>query len=316
MDSSQVYYIKQQFTLGAYPALIAIPIPDPSSPDYAPSVLYKARAYLALDDPASALALVPSDTENVALRAVAALANGGEGLETLRDLCVETEAEGEEDIGEWEKEMVAVLAATAFVRAGEIEEALETLRDAGKAGNETSAVLSQIYLSLSRSTIAQKTLSSALRANPDALVLQLAEAAISLATGAQGTSGEPYSAAISFYTEQLANPSVSSAALLVGRGVVRILRGELAAARSDLEEAESILSRAQTDRGMDEVLAAMTVAAGLGAGKRGEAELLWSRLSGKYPSHPMVTDLSAKAELFNSSAAKFEVPQRAVAAAS
>lgn len=68
---------------------------------------------------------------------------------------------------------------------------------------------------------------------------------------------------------------MSSVALLVGRGVVRVLRGELAAARSDLEEAASVLSRAQTDRGVDEVLAAMTVAAGLGAGKRGEAEELW-----------------------------------------
>lgn len=68
---------------------------------------------------------------------------------------------------------------------------------------------------------------------------------------------------------------MSSAALFVGRGVVRTLRGELAAARSDLEEAAGILSRAQTERGVDEVLAAMTVAAGLGAGKRGEAEELW-----------------------------------------
>jgi len=88
-------------------------------------------------------------------------------------------------------------------------------------------------------------------------------------------SGEPYASAISFYTEQLANPSVSSAPLLVGRGVVRILRNELAAARSDLEEAESILSRAHTDTGVDEVLAGMTVAVGLGAGRRGEAEELW-----------------------------------------
>lgn len=68
---------------------------------------------------------------------------------------------------------------------------------------------------------------------------------------------------------------MSSAALLVGRGVVRILRNELSAARSDLEEAESILSRAQTDSGVDEVLAGMIVAAGLGAGKRSEAEELW-----------------------------------------
>ncbi|KIK94194.1 hypothetical protein PAXRUDRAFT_468555 [Paxillus rubicundulus Ve08.2h10] len=308
MDSSQVYHIKQQFTLGAYPALITIPVPDPSSPDYTPAVLYKARAYIALHDPASALALIPGNTENVALRAVAALAKGDEGLEELRDLCVEID--GDEDVGEWEKEILAVLAATAFVRAGEIEEALETLRNPAKASDEASAVLAQIYLSLSRPSAAQRTLSSALRLNPDALVLQLAEATISLATGAQGTS------AVSFFTEQLANPSVSSAALLVGRGVVRILRGEVAAARSDLEEAESILSRAQADRGMDEILAAMIVATGLGAGKRGEAEDLWSRLSRQYPSHPMVTDLSAKAELFDSSAAQFVVPPRAVVVAS
>lgn len=87
--------------------------------------------------------------------------------------------------------------------------------------------------------------------------------------------GEPYSTAISFYTEQLANPSVSSAALLVGRGIARILRGELSAARSDLEEAENILTRAQSKSGMGDVLAAMTVAAGLGPGKRTEADEIW-----------------------------------------
>ncbi|KAG9313034.1 coatomer epsilon subunit-domain-containing protein [Chiua virens] len=316
MDSSEVYHIKQQFTLGAYPALINTSIPDTSSQDYIPTILYKARALLASGDSAAVLALIPDDTENVALRAVAALAQGEEGLETLRDLCVEVEAEGDADLGEWERDIVAVLAATGFIRAGEVEEALETLRDSAKAGNESSAVLVHIYLSLSRPNTARKILSTALQANPDALVLQLSEAAVSLATGAQGTSGEPYASAVSFYTEQLANPSVSSAALLVGRGVVRILRGELVAARSDLEEAESILSRAQTDRGVDEVLAGMIVAAGLGAGKRGEAEELWRRLSSQYPSHPMVMDLNSKADLFDSCAAKFEVPPRVAVAAS
>ena len=63
--------------------------------------------------------------------------------------------------------------------------------------------------------------------------------------------------------------------MLVGRGIARILRGELAAARSDLDEAEGVLSRAQTFRGVDEVIAALIVATGLGAGKRGEAEELW-----------------------------------------
>jgi coatomer protein complex subunit epsilon len=114
----------QHFTLGAYPALIAVPLPDPSSSDFIPTLLYKIRVHIALGDSTTALALVPVDTENVALRAAAALATGKQGLEALHDLCVETE--GDEDTEEWEKEIVQVLAATAFVRAGEIEEALET----------------------------------------------------------------------------------------------------------------------------------------------------------------------------------------------
>ncbi|KAI6041269.1 coatomer epsilon subunit-domain-containing protein [Pisolithus marmoratus] len=312
MDSSKLYYIKQQFVLGAYPALTQVSVPDASSPDYIPTLVYKARAFLALEDPNSALALIPEDSDHVALRAVAALAKGEEGLEVLRDLCVEIEGE---EFSQWEVEMVQVLAATAFMRAGEVEEALETLSGAEKAGDETSAILSQIYISLSRPSVAQKILESALKVDPDSLVLQQTEAVLSLVTAAQGLSGEPYSTAVSFYTEQLANPSVSSAALLIGRGVARIMRGELSAARSDFEEAESTLTRAQSKPGMGDVLAAMTVTAGLGSGKRGEADELWSRLCSEHPSHPMVIDLFAKAELFDSCVAKFELPPRAVASA-
>lgn len=312
MDSSELYYIKQQFVLGAYPALTQVSVLDASSADYIPTLVYKARAFLALNDPNSALELIPEDSDNVALRAVSALAKGEEGLEALRDLCVEIEGE---EFSQWEIEMVRVLAATAFMRAGEIEEALETLNGAEDAGDESSAILSQIYISLSRPNVAQKILTSALKVNPDSLVLQQAEAVLALVTAAQGLGGEPYSTAISFYTEQLANPSVSSAALLVGRGVARIMRGELSAARSDLEEAESILTRAQSKSGMGEVLAAMTVTTGLGSSKRGEADELWSRFCSEHPSHPMVVDLSAKAELFDSCAAKFQLPPRAVTSA-
>ncbi|KAI6149467.1 coatomer epsilon subunit-domain-containing protein [Pisolithus tinctorius] len=312
MDSSELYYIKQQFVLGAYPALTQVSVPDASSADYIPTLVYKARAFLALNNPNSALELIPEDSDNVALRAVSALTKGEEGLEVLRDLCVEIEGE---EFSQWEIEMVRVLAATAFMRAGEVEEALETLNGAEDAGDESSAILSQIYISLSRPSVAQKILTSALKVNPDSLVLQQAEAVLALVTAAQGLGGEPYSTAISFYTEQLANPSVSSAALLVGRGVARIMRGDLSAARSDLEEAESILTRAQSKPGMGEVLAAMTVTAGLGSGKRGEADELWSRLCSEHPSHPMVVDLSAKAELFDSCAAKFQLPPRAVTSA-
>ena len=71
------------------------------------------------------------ESENVAVRAVASLAKydagAGEGaLEELRDLAVEIEGEDVEgdDRDKW---MVRTLAGTAFAKASEVEEALETL---------------------------------------------------------------------------------------------------------------------------------------------------------------------------------------------
>jgi len=56
-------------------------------------------------------------------------------LEELRDLSVEIEGDDLE-ASDKEKWLVRVLAGTAFARAGEVEEALETLGMSG--GNETS----------------------------------------------------------------------------------------------------------------------------------------------------------------------------------
>ena len=63
---------------------------------------------------------------------------------------------------------------------------------------------------------------------------------------------------------------MSSPRLLTARGVARLLKGEIAGAKSDLEEA-------QAQGGVDaECAAAFVVAAGLGATKRAEAEDVWS----------------------------------------
>jgi coatomer protein complex subunit epsilon len=152
MDSSELYHIKQQFVLGnratqrfkhiltlffrgAYKTLTQLTLPDPSSPDYTSTLLYKARAYIALHDAKSALQLIPEDTEDVSLKSAASLARyvaaadateKEAALEELRDLSVEIEGD-ESEGSEREKAVVRVLAGTAFVQAGEIEEALETL---------------------------------------------------------------------------------------------------------------------------------------------------------------------------------------------
>lgn len=121
--------------LGAYKTLVQIPLPDSSSSDYIPRLSYNARAHIALNDPKSALELIPEDSENIALKAVLSLARYVEAvdsakaeaaLEELRDLSVEIEGEDVEE-SEKDKNLVRVLAATAFARAGEVEEALETL---------------------------------------------------------------------------------------------------------------------------------------------------------------------------------------------
>ena len=114
-------------------------LPDPNSPDYVPTAIYQARAHIALGNPKAAAVVVP-ESENVAVRAVTALANyesgGGEAaLEELRDLAVEIEGEDVEgdDKDKW---IVRTLAGTAFAKAGEVEEALETLG----AGSNTQSL--------------------------------------------------------------------------------------------------------------------------------------------------------------------------------
>ena len=123
----------------------------------------------------------------------------------------------------------------------------------------------QVYLSISRPDLARKELERAKRWAEDDLLLQRIEASVGLATGK-----DAYADAHSFYAEQLANPSLSSPHLLTARGVARLLRGEVPAAKSDLEEAVSQLG-GKPDA---ETLAAQVVAAGLGA-KSADADQLF-----------------------------------------
>ncbi|KAI0654093.1 coatomer epsilon subunit-domain-containing protein [Cubamyces menziesii] len=317
MDSPELYHVKQQFTLGAYKSLVDLTLPDPDSPDYTPTLVYQARAHLALDSPSAAYSQIPKDTENVALKAVAALAHFVEAesdsskeaerdaaLEELRDLCVEIEGD-DADATEWEKGTARVLAGTAFARAGEIEEALETLGAGTDTRNlEAVGYTVQIYLSINRPDLARKEFERAKRWAEDDLLLQQIEASIGLATGR-----DAYADAHAYFTEQLANPSLTSPRLLTARGVARLLRGEVQAAKSDLEEAQTQMG-GKPDA---ETLGAQVVAAGLGSAKSADADQLFSQLSAEHPGFPLVLDIERKAHLFDELAAKFAVPPVAAA---
>ncbi|KAJ7442288.1 coatomer complex protein [Mycena latifolia] len=311
MDSSELYHVKQQFFLGAYKSLVNISLPDPSSADFIPTLVYQARAHIALNDPAAVASLVPADSENVAVKAVSALARyvsavdpakQEAALEELRDLAVEIEGE-DVDGTERDKHYVRVLAGTAFARAGEVEEALETLFTETE-DLEAVAVIVQIYLSINRVDRAKKEFDRAKQWAEDDLLLQLIESSIGLVASKDG-----YSNANSFYTEQLGNPSLSSPHILTARGVTRILRNEIPEAKSDLEES---LEQQKADA---ETLAAFVVAAGIESNKKGEAEELWTRLTTEYPTHPLVVDVAKQAAIFDEVSAKFAVPPLAVAAA-
>jgi coatomer protein complex subunit epsilon len=152
MESTDLYSVRQRFFLGifhssdcdlrfsyppilpqgAYKSLADQKLPEESSEDYHSILFYKARAHLALGDTEAVKSLIPTETENLALKAVSVFANyisasaGEAALEELRDLCVEIEGDDVEAT-EREKGWVCVVSGTAFFRAGEIEEALETL---------------------------------------------------------------------------------------------------------------------------------------------------------------------------------------------
>ncbi|KAJ7765441.1 coatomer complex protein [Mycena maculata] len=308
MDSSELYHVKQQFFLGAYRTLINIPLPDTSSPDFVPTLVYQARAHIALNDPAAVASLVPAGSENVAVKAVSALARYVSAVETatqeaaleeLRDLAVEIEGDDVEGT-QRDKNSVRVLAGTAFARAGEIEEALETLLTETE-DLEAVAVIVQIYLSINRTDRAKKEFDRAKQWAEDDLLLQLIESSIGLVAAKDG-----YSNANSFYTEQLGNPSLSSPHILTARGVTRILRNEIPEAKSDLEES------LEQQKGDAETLAAFVVAAGIESSKKAEVDELWTRLTTEHPSHPLVLDVAQKADLFDEFSAKFTVPPLAV----
>jgi coatomer subunit epsilon len=185
------------------------------------------------------------------------------------------------------------------------------------------AIAVHIYLSIHRPDLARKEFDRAKHWAEDDLLLQLIESTIGLVTGKDG-----YSDSQSFYTEQLANPSLSSPHLLTARGVTRLLRGEAQEAKSDLEEAIS----QQGGHADAETLAASVVAAGLGP-KKGDADELWryvrseciflqfrysrvitflSRLVSAYPEHPLVTAVNAKSSEFDDLAVKIKVPPLAI----
>ncbi|KAF8756234.1 Coatomer subunit delta [Rhizoctonia solani] len=217
MDSDSLFHLKNQFFLGAYSALTANPLPDENSPDYLQTLLYTARSHIALGDTASALAILPETDSEPALK-----------LFELRDASLEVEGEEGPLNG-----IVKVVAATAFLREGEVEEALTTLgAGTGTKDIECAALTVQAYLSINQIHLAKKEYELAKKHADDTLLIQLVEAALGLATGGTGVTQASY-----IYTEQsLLLSSSSNPSIIAAKGIAHLLKGQLPEAEADLQK--------------------------------------------------------------------------------
>lgn len=310
MDSLDLFHIRQKYYLGSYQPLQAADLPDKLSPDYRPTLLFKARA-LVKSDPDGAIALLPKDDVSLPARSVRSLASyfkasqaeddgaKEKSLDELRDLCVEVEGEEVEDE---EKGLVRSIAAAAFVYEGENEEALETLEAGTSTRNlEGIALTVQLYLSMNRIDLAQKEFERAKSWAEDDMLLQLIEATLSLASGANS-----YANPHSFYNEQAHNPSLASSHLLAASGLTHLLRGEHPEAHSSFAEALRLNPKEGT------ALAGKAIAEWL-MGETSKAEASFAELEEKDPQYPMVKELSEKSDLFDALATNYKVPTLATA---
>ncbi|GAB1522631.1 hypothetical protein RhiTH_005753 [Rhizoctonia solani] len=297
MDSDSLFHLKNQFFLGAYSALTANPLPDENSPDYLQTLLYTARSHIALGDTASALAILPETDSEPSVKAVRALAHYLQGqdsataLEELRDASLEVEGEEGPLNG-----VVKVVAATAFLREGEVEEALTTLgAGTGTKDVECAALTVQAYLSINQIHLAKKEYELAKKHADDTLLIQLVEAALGLATGGTGVTQASY-----IYTEQsLLLSSSSNPSIIAAKGIAHLLKGQLPEAEADFAEAERVGKSA--DAAVGRVVVTEL------SGKPGAGEEQFNDLTQSYPDHPYVKDVLAKSELFDEIAAKFTV---------
>ncbi|KIM23077.1 hypothetical protein M408DRAFT_332551 [Serendipita vermifera MAFF 305830] len=310
MDSLDLYHIRQKYYLGSYQPLQNAELPDKLSPDYNPTLLFKARG-LVKSNPDGALALLPAEDVSLPAKSVRSLAgyfiakkaedddSKEKALEELRDLCLEIEGE---DVEDDVKGIVRSTAAVAFVHEGENEEALETLEAGTSTHNlEGIALTVQLYLSMNRLDLAQKEFEKAKSWAEDDMLLQLIEATVGLASGA-GNYSNPHS----FYNEQAQNPSLTSSHLVTARGLTHLLRGELPEAQSDFSEALKLNPNEAN------ALAGKSTAEWL-TGDVAKSDASFKELQEKDPDYPMVNELSEKSDLFDSLLSNYNVPPLASA---
>ncbi|KAK0549016.1 hypothetical protein OC846_004239 [Tilletia horrida] len=318
------YEAQTLFYQGAYEGCIAAAGPAASKnnsnlddPQSRASLLYAARAHLALNKPEAALAILPTPTEqhrditavhtlaSFSQKQQAAGAVGAddadddyavEALHTLSELLEEAEEAGDESDT---VQTIRICNATVMFKDGDALGALETLAPASAQQQIEAVALSvHILLSIHRPDLAQREYEAARSWADDSLLIQLIEAWLGLSTGGRAAQQAYY-----VYDELAQNPGMAGS-----KNLVSVLIGKAAALaiQAKYAEADKVLADAATlDPSSPHVLANRAALAGhLSSGRSSDtAKEYLDQLRAVDPSHRLISDVDDKTQLFEKIAA-------------
>ena len=279
--------ITTAFYTHAYQTVLDFDTSALSAQNKASAQILKYRAQICLGQSSSAISSLKSakDPSSRSILALAQHSNGdAKGLAAASDLA---ESEGEDAV-------VQICAGTVLASAGEYTKATELL---GKhQGNlEAVALLVQIHLMQNRTDLAVKEVTAAKRWANDSLLINIAEAWMHTRQGGQ----ENYQSAFYVYEELATTPGSTSPTALVGQAVSEMHLGRW-------EEAEQALSQALAMENADvEAIANSIVLAAISGKKKEQVDELMKKLESTNKSHPLVTDLQEKSDLFDTAAKKY-----------
>jgi len=283
-SEGELLNIHNAFHQGRYSAVLEQDSSSLSPENVVAAKVYVLRARIALGQTTEVITEVGGarEPEFKAVKALAEYTNGkaDSAVKAVDDLVASSSNNA----------TVQVLGAMVLDSEGRSDEALSLLSK--HQGNlEALALTVQIRLAQNRTDLALKEVQSAKKWAQDSLLVNLAESWAGLRVG-----GDKYQQAYYVY-EELAQAATSSSTLtLVGQAVAELHLGRL-------EEAEVALQQALEKNPQHAEALANTIVLCTLAGKQFGEYL--NTLKSSAPSHPFLTDLAQKTELFNKAAAKY-----------
>ncbi|KAK3378110.1 coatomer epsilon subunit-domain-containing protein [Podospora didyma] len=277
--------IHNHFHQGQYQEVVDFDASALSSENAVPARVLQLRARVALGQAEDVLADVQGETESE-LEAVGALAEQALGNTDAAVKTVEKLAQEAAD-----NSTVQTLGGTILQAAGKSEEALALLSQ--HQGNlEAVALIVQIHLQQNRTDLAVKEVAAARRWAQDSLLVNLAESWVGLRLG-----GEKYQQAFYVFEELAQAPATSSVRNLVSQAVAELHLGRTEEAQAALDQA--LKKEPDFADGIANLLV-LNVITG-----RDPKEVTGS-LEQVDASHPFLTDLAEKSDLFDKAATKYK----------